>query len=201
MTQQLLSDLLRSETRQVHHALDHHPALRTLVSPRIDTQEYQRSLEALYRSWVPLEIAIEQGFEQFPLQAVSAEWADWLDFSLKNYFPRRYALKRDLESMGTTPDGRHFPVCFRFATLPELMGGLYVCFGAQMGGQFIAARLLAANLPESPTEFFECTLTEPREFWQRFRHKVDGFSGSTDIRLAAVRSADSTFETFRPGLG
>lgn len=31
----LLSDLLRIETRQAHHALDHHPALSSLISVRV----------------------------------------------------------------------------------------------------------------------------------------------------------------------
>lgn len=200
----LLSDLLRSETRPAHHALDHHPALKSLVSARIDTQAYRASLESLYRSWAPLEIAIEQGLaehnpEHFPPAADNTEDADWLRFCVNSYFPRRYALERDLEKLGAI--AAHGDLNrFRFSTLPELAGGLYVYFGAQMGGKFIAAHL-ARNIPDAPTGFFESTHSDLGTFWIAFKYQLDGFSESVEARSAAVHAANRVFEVFRAELG
>lgn len=201
----LLSDLLRAETRQAHHALDHHPTLNSLVSARIDAQTYSASLASLYSSWAPLETAIEQGLEHFSSSIVGngdgegGESADWLSFCIDNYSPRRYALERDLKRLGASPDcSDRFR--FRFSTLPELVGGLYVYFGAQMGGKFIAAHL-TRNLPDAPREFFESTHSDLGKFWIAFKHQLDGFSESAEARTAVVHSANRVFEVFRIKLG
>ena len=200
----LLSDLLRAETRQAHHALDHHPALNSLVAAGIDTQTYRSSLESLYRSWAPLETAIEQGLEHFSSavgKGENGESVDLLCFCVDHYSPRRYALERDLQRLGASPDrsGR-VRFRFRFSTLSELVGGLYVYFGAQMGGKFIAAHL-ARIIPNVPTEYFESTHSELGKFWLTFRHLLDGFSESAEVRKAAVQSANRVFEVFRIELG
>jgi heme oxygenase len=199
-----LSDLLRSETRQAHHALDHHPALKSLVSARIDAQAYRASLESLYRSWAPLEIAIEQSLAEqdpghFASPADNAEDADWLRFCLNSYFPRRYALARDLKKLGASPAHSDL-VRFRFSILPELAGGLYVCFGAQMGGKFIAAHL-ARNIPDAPTGFFESTHSDLGTFWIEFKHQLDSFCESDEARSASVHAANRVFDVFRSELG
>ena len=198
----LLSDLLRAETRQAHHALDHHPALNSLVAAGIDTQTYRSSLESLYRSWAPLETAIEQGLEHFSSAVGSGENGESVDllcFCADHYSPRRYALERDLQRLGAIPD-RSGRVRFRFSTLSELVGGLYVYFGAQMGGKFIAAHLVR-TIPNVPTEYFESTHSELGKFWLTFRHQLDSFSESAEVRTAVVQSANRVFEVFRIELG
>ncbi len=195
----LLSDLLRIETRQAHHALDHHPALNSLISVRVDGQTYRASLESLYRSWVSLETAIEQGLAHFSSPVGNTAKPDWLGFCVTHYSPRRYALERDLERLGASP-ARSDLAGFRFSTLPELVGGLYVYFGAQMGGKFIAAHL-SRNLPSAPTEFFESTHSDLGKFWIAFRHQLDGFSDSVEARSAAVYGANTAFEVFLRELG
>lgn len=200
MGQQPLSDLLRAETRHAHHALDHHPALSSLVSAQIDEQAYRASLESLYRAWVPLEIAVEQGLERFSPTADRLHNSDsWLAFCLSNYQPRRYALARDLESSGigpVSPDPSHY----RYETVPGLVGGLYVYVGAQLGGRFIAASL-SRHLPGAPTGFFDSTHSDLGNFWQAFRHHLDGFSDSQEDLRAVVDSANLTFDRFRQALG
>lgn len=200
MEQQPLSDLLRAETRHAHRSLDHHPALSSLVSPEIDEQTYGSSLERFYRSWVPLETAVEKGLEQFsPLADHSDNNADWFSFCIQNYHPRRYALARDLESLGVSPVTT-WPVHFRFGTMPELVGGLYVYLGAQMGGKFIGASL-ARHLPGAPREFFDTTHSDLSTFWQAFRCHLDRFSDSPEDIRAVIDSANLTFASFRQGLG
>jgi heme oxygenase len=153
----------------------------------------------MYLAWLPLEAAVESALQRQGEFLSDPRFKDILLFSLKNYFPRRYALQEDLKALGLKPAATEPEDPVHFPTPVALVGGLYVYFGARMGSRMIATKLTAA-LPEATNRFFAGTKNQPPGFWQSFKTLVDALELAPGEQENMVGSANEIFGCFRRAL-
>ena len=141
-----LLDRLRTETRDAHEALHHHPLLAPLISPEVSLRDYQYALlafDAFYRRMDP-----EAG-EGAPVR-------DWLAY--------------DLSRQGLTPLSLPDVVLPIITTESQTWGYLYVKQGSTLGGTVISrnlSRTLRLN-PLSDQQFFAGFGDETGSRWKKF---------------------------------
>src|SRR3954447_20368980 len=116
---------LRTETREVHQALERDLDLTQTAST---IANYRRLLERFYGFYQPFEPAA----------------IDALPSKLHSFFePRRKVPKlvKDLQFLGSRPED--VEICSRVPALNgvEVLGGFYVMEGATLGGQLISRHL------------------------------------------------------------
>ncbi|MDI9245630.1 biliverdin-producing heme oxygenase [Marinobacter sp. CHS3-4] len=193
-----LSERLKKETRSAHQALDQHPMLRSLVARSSTIDQYRLGLQAMYRAWKPLESAVENSLKDISRFQPTPEQTSFLAFCDANFKPRRHALVDDLRVLGVTslPSDR---AGFGFVDVPQLLGGLYVFFGAQLGSRVIAASV-TENVPGAPTGFFTATHQNVTDFWKQFRIQLDDLPLDQTEIPSLFQSATMAFEEFRKAL-
>lgn len=197
----LAGDLLRAATRDVHARLHDDPAFAPVLADPPDMPGYIRLLLRLQQFHVPAEARL---FE------AAARLLPGLD----DLAGRRKAhlLGLDLATLGSAvfggaAFGGAAPVPSPIATLPALLGGLYVVEGATLGGRDLARRLAPSlgRLGLSGAEgrrFFMAY--EPRQgaMWRRFCAELEaaaaGFTAAE--RQAMQNAARETFLSLERGL-
>ena len=165
ITGETLLDRLRSETRDAHEALHHHPLLAPLVLPDLTSRDYQYALLAFDAFYGRLDTAVRE----------SAPVRDWL--------------AHDLARQGLKPlslPGAGLPV---IATESQIWGYLYVKQGSTLGGTVISRnlkRVLGLN-PLRDQQFFAGFGEETGIRWKKFIENL--------FSKAAFLNADETIET------
>lgn len=181
-----LPTALRAATRELHHAVDHHPLLAPLLRSGLDRRHYGQVLRALLWLHQPLQASLAAGIARFGGGYELADRVAWL--------------RADLGFLGVAADlpaeAWQAPVA---ATPRELAGMLYVVEGSMLGGQVIA-RQLAASLDlgvGTGASFFNGWGRETPARWQAFWIHADVLTnGGTDEACAA---AAGLFESLLPG--
>ncbi len=115
---------------------------------------------------------------------------------------RSHLLVLDLQRLGLAPDAIHaLPRCAdlpRPATLPQILGLMYVTEGSTLGGQYIS-RLVLQHLALDETSgcaFFSSHRAEVLPMWQRFCAIVRAEVADDLTQQEFVSSALSTFLAF-----
>ncbi len=160
-----LLDRLRTETRDAHDALHHHPLLAPLISPRLTLRDYQYALLAFDAFYGRLDGGVGE----------SAPVRDWL--------------AHDLARQGLKPlvlPGIGLPV---LVTESHLWGYLYVKQGSTLGGTVISrnlTRVLGLN-PLSDQQFFAGFGEQNGTRWKKFIENL--------FSKAAFLDPDETIDT------
>ena len=146
-----LAAWLKRETREAHHRIDQHPALKPLITRELTLAEYAAGLSALYPPVVSLEHVLSRGL---------------VNLGVNYPLLRRAALlKADLQQLGQrektghpapTPSG-----------LASLVGMLYVLEGSRLGGAMIARHVSHVLGHQVPLRFFS-TYPLEEEQWRAF---------------------------------
>ncbi|MEX1198840.1 MAG: biliverdin-producing heme oxygenase [Pseudohongiellaceae bacterium] len=173
--------LLRKETRQDHHDLDHHPVLQRLLEPGLDRDGYAGVLQAMYRPQHFMEASIKAGYQHLGLdgQALPAS--------------RTGDLERDLAALGYVAPDTDGDVLLSAESKSVLMGQRYVLEGARKGSVFIAGKLCETLGPGVPMRYFQAADPEPN--WQQFVRQLATLLPALDPQ-AAVRGARSMFHAY-----
>lgn len=173
--------LLREETRQDHHELDHHPVLQRLLEPGLDRDGYGEALQSMYRPQHFMESSIEAGYRRLGL--------DCRQLSAS----RTGDLARDLNALGyAVPDaGEEEPLSAENPGV--LMGQRYVLEGARKGSIIVARQLRGTLGTGAPMRYFAAADPEPN--WQRFTAQLAAMLPVVD-RQAAIHGARGMFHAF-----
>jgi heme oxygenase (biliverdin-IX-beta and delta-forming) len=177
---------LRNETSERHAALEQK---LPLVNPSLSRDSYRSILEGFFGYYAPLEVKL----------GGSPGWAELgFDFSARRQVPQ---LEKDLVALGkTTEEVTQLPQCAELpelATIPQVLGCLYVIEGAKLGGQIIT-RHLHANLgitPETGGAFFVGYGAETGARWQAFGAMITAAVARLGGEDEIVANANRTFET------
>lgn len=179
MTNPLL-DRLRRETRSLHQSLENG---LDLLRPEMTLDEYRALLEGFYGFYAPWE-------------ARAAREVDSLLPGFSEERRKTPMLKRDLHFLRS--DLNTIPLCPILpdtASVPGLLGSLYVLEGSTLGGQ-ILSRHFRKQFGLSPSEgcsFFSSYGEAVGQRWRSFCERLAFYSASeTDSSLVA-----SSIETFR----
>lgn len=168
-------DRLRSETRDLHHAIERDLDLNCYLASRA-------AYRALLTGWWGFLAAFE------PAVAAMLEPAF--------HAPRRklHLLRQDLQALGlaaATID--RLPICESFpppASEAEALGALYVIEGSTLGGQLIARRAIDLLGPDVPLAFLRPYGPAVGAMWRAFRmHLLDRVAlQAEDIAIASARA-------------
>jgi len=171
---------LRRSTKQIHHALDHHPLLAPLLHKNLTKVHYGNALAALHG----VQTRAEQG-----VLAFLGDHPTLFDYQSRL---KLWALDADLASLGRSPmdPPTTFPVP---DSVPSLIGFLYVFEGSTLGGLFIADRLKALPMAPLPTAHFTVYGQHTAQKWQQFLAFAAQYTSKPDIEQA-VTSAISVFD-------
>lgn len=151
MSKPTLSEWLKRETREDHHRVDQHPALKPLLRRELTLGEYATALSALYAPIASLEQALSCGLK-----------AHDMDYRLIH---REALLKADIHQLGMRA------ASVRLTPPPDsvadAVGMLYVLEGSRLGGRMIARHVESVLDDQVPLRFFTAhPLTE--EEWTAF---------------------------------
>lgn len=161
---------LRAATHAAHERLDAHYSRFDLREP----DDYGQFLRSHAAAFLPMETALlEAGAEE-----LVPGWHESM---------RGEALLADLDAMElSVPPPVVSPA---FATMPALLGGLYVLEGSRLGG----AMLRRSVGPGLPTGFLT---PGPTGAWRAFTERLDDRLRDDDDLASAARSAIQVFEIF-----
>jgi len=178
---------LRQETEQAHRRLDSHPVLRPLSTDAMEVEEYRRALRALYAPQNMLEALV---LKQEP-RLLSGGSGGYV------FRPRVSLLASDLADMSEPLPWPSLKENVLAASLPAVLGYLYVLEGSRMGARLIQRQVRAALGGSVPCRFFSATHADGE--WQAFRQFME--SECPPGEEARVCSAAQTaFSCFLDGL-
>jgi heme oxygenase len=161
---------LKAATHAAHERLDAHYSRFDLGQ----AEDYGRFLISHAAAFLPVETAL--------LKAGAGDLVPGWRESM-----RAGALLADLEAMGlSVPPPVVSPT---FATMPAMLGGLYVLEGSRLGGTM----LLRSVGPGLPTGFLT---PGPAGAWRAFTERLDDRLRDNDDLASAARSAIQVFEIF-----
>lgn len=190
-----LLEQLREHTRPAHLALESHPLLQRLLSPRLTESEYGQVLQAFLTFYQRLEPALG------PAAAALLKRHPSPDYS---YSPRTAVLVDDCRALGIPFEGfvpHPIGLCLDGGDA-QLLGVLYVIEGSTQGGRVIAkhlAQTLGVN-EHSGARFFNRHRWD--DSWSAFRRWFDTDLADLfqeDFRCM-VEGADRTFDALRAHL-
>ena len=153
MSKSTLSEWLKRETREDHHRVDQHPALKPLLKRELTIAEYAASLCALYAPIASLELALRSGLP-----------AHGINYSL---IAREALLREDIYQLGSKVEPPN-PIMSP-ASVAELVGQLYVLEGSRLGGAMIARHVERVLGSQTPLRFFTAHPLQEEEwaaFWR-----------------------------------
>ncbi|UOQ53956.1 biliverdin-producing heme oxygenase [Hymenobacter cellulosivorans] len=168
--------LLRTETRPYHDALEQNEFNRALQEGTVTVTVVQRFLAKMYGFLVPYEARLRA-------QDLGPEWQ--IDQRL-----RAHLIPQDL---GVAPES--LPVCPSMPALttwPQLLGSMYVLEGSTLGGQVLARQLAKAGI-EGRT-YFMGNGEQTGPLWKSFCQLL-AEAATEDNQAQIVASAASTFQT------
>jgi len=178
---------LRQATSGRHRALE---CQLPLLDPRLSRASYHRIVSRFFGYYEPLEARL-----------LSLPW--WHEIGVDYAAERRKTprLESDLIALGETPEGlARLPRCAALpavASIPQVLGCLYVIEGATLGGQLIS-RHLQAHLgltPVSGGAFFNGYGVETGRRWQAFGATLTALVQRTGGEDDIIESANDTFAT------
>lgn len=178
-----LLQLLRQQTRQDHHNLDHHPLLQQLLDPTLDQEGYAGILHALYRPQCFMEASVEAGCLHLGLDPgqLSAR--------------RSPTLAQDLIELNRpVPDATAEASLLTADSPGMLIGQRYVLEGARKGSIIVARQVCKTLGPATPMSYFINADPEPN--WQQFAGQIGTMLPTID-RSAAIRGARDMFHAFQ----
>jgi heme oxygenase len=160
-----------------------------VMNPNLSRADYRALIEGFFGYYAPLEARL----------ITSPVWIELaFDFAARRKVPR---LEQDLVALGLTAgELPRLPRCAALpwlATLPQVLGCLYVIEGATLGGQVITRHLRATHgiTPETGGAFFAGYGVETGPQWQAFGAMLtaaaERFGGEGEM----IASANRTFET------
>ncbi len=177
---------LRPETSEQHAGLEQK---MTVMDPHLSRADYRALIEGFFGYYAPLEARL----------SASPVWAELaFDFAARRKIPR---LEKDLRALGWTAEElTRLPRCAalpELATLPQVLGCLYVIEGATLGGQVITRHLLATHgiTPETGGAFFAGYGAETGPQWQAFGTMITAAAERLGGENEIVASANRTFQT------
>ncbi len=185
-----LLEALRTGTALLHVALEKR---LPFFSEHLDTEWYQRLLQAYYGFYGPMELAlydsglIPQGFDQV------------LRVKTPTLLNDLYALGVDERAIGALPRCTQLPT---FDTSAACLGALYVLEGATLGGQVLRremAQRLGVNA-DNGGAFLDVYGAETGRRWKDFLDYLGRLPLDTPAKQRAVDVARSTFSCFEQWL-
>lgn len=185
-----LLEALRMGTALLHVALEKR---LPFFSEHLDTEWYQRLLQAYYGFYGPMELAlydsglIPQGFDQV------------LRVKTPTLLNDLYALGVDERAIGALPRCTQLPT---FDTSAACLGALYVLEGATLGGQVLRremAQRLGVNA-DNGGAFLDVYGAETGRRWKDFLDYLGRLPLDTPAKQRAVDVARSTFSCFEQWL-
>jgi heme oxygenase len=153
MSNASLAAWLKRETREAHHRIDQHPALKPLIRRDLTLAEYTTALSALYAPVEGLEKVLSSGLVTLGV-----------DYPL---IQRAALLKADLHQLGQR-ERVGGPTAPTPSGLASLVGMLYVLEGSRLGGAMIARHVSHVLGGQVPLRFFSTYPLEAdqwRAFW------------------------------------
>lgn len=175
-----LLDSLRRHTRAEHHGLENHPVMTRLVRPGLHIEDYAETLSALH----PAQQELEQ---------LAATTIDHLTMTYP-LAPRVAWLEADLAHLGLSPPNPQGRDPELPATLPELVGLLYVLEGARLGARVIADKIHVSLGDATPMAFFDHA--DGERAWPTFCDFAVKHCPMDEAGLA-IRAARRAFGHFR----
>ena len=183
----MFSRTLKAETQYLHHQLDNHPTLSSLLKP-ISPDIYQDVLSVLYGYYKPLEATFALYEQTDTMQQLS--WS-----ALRYKSDRLY---RDLCQMDV--DLVNSAWCHELPNIQSeasLIGVLYVLEGATLGGQVIKRHLNNnPHLQHLPKTFFDGYGKATGQMWQTYQTVLQTFyeRNQQDAPII-IEAAKTTFTT------
>jgi heme oxygenase len=175
MTIAPILQLLRSETRPAHEALEQNEFNQLLSVGTPSAAATAHFLAKMYGFLVPYEARLRQ-------HSFGPEWE----------IERRQRAHLILEDLGKTP--AELPLCPSLpplATWPQLLGAMYVLEGSTLGGQVIARQLAKADIPLRT--YFAGAAEHTGPLWKSFCQLLAD-AATDDNSAAIVQSASLTFQ-------
>lgn len=181
---------LRAGTAELHIALEKR---LPFFSDTLDTQAFERLMQAYYGFYRPLE------------QALQASNAIPDDFDLTPRL-KTATLRADLQALGASAEAlASLPLCDelpRIDSSAACLGVLYVLEGATLGGQ-ILRREIAARLgleADNGAAFLDVYGAATGRRWREFIEYLGSRPMDAAERAAVVRAAQTTFSCFEQWL-
>lgn len=142
---------LKSDTRALHHQLDHHPTLHALMSKDVSIEDYQVALEQLG----PWFLAIENTFYAlWPAYANVRAKSPLIEADLANI--KSHPVKLTPAQLYGVPPA----TSEAFA-----VGVMYVCEGSSLGGVVLSRHLKQHLRREDIFSFYHCYGSGLSEHW------------------------------------
>ena len=184
----MLAQLLKTETRAAHHALDHHPLLSQLFSPELSSETYALILSSMRGVQMQCETVLANFAERLP-QHFSYD-------GYLNFASRIPLIDKDLSSVKNIP--QTLPAISNPISLNSIgsyIGMAYVIEGSALGGQHIA-RYLQKVKPLLPVSFFSSEGFDCKERWNSFWEFANAHCPENEYDIA-VATAIQTFDIYR----
>ncbi|MGB0696952.1 MAG: biliverdin-producing heme oxygenase [Rhodospirillaceae bacterium] len=176
----MLHNYIKSQTADLHSAVESVPIIQDLATGRIDRQRFGQLTEKMYGFWGPLEAKLERINLPVP-------WSRRVQF-----------LSQDLFGLGLTADDiDSLTICDFSPNVTEVAEGLgvaYVYQGSQMGGVLIHRALEKSGLiPEDCRTFYAPGKEKTSVKWPAFTRALNDLQVSSDQRDLAAHAARQTF--------
>jgi heme oxygenase len=168
--------LLRTETRPYHDALEQNEFNRTLQDGTITAPITHRFLARLYGFLVPYEARLRQH-----------------DFAPEWQIGQRQRAHLILQDLGV--EAAALPLCLQMPTLaawPQLLGAMYVLEGSTLGGQVLSRQLAKAGI--EARSYFTGNGEQTGPLWKSFCERLSA-AATEENQAQIVASAASTFQT------
>lgn len=178
---------LRTQTHDLHQALESNPLFSRLMAQDITADDYTLALTALRYSYTAFETGLIETLQQHA--------------PLYRYIARLPLLDRDLSKLGANTSLIGTIGKTHIATLPAMLGALYVVEGSALGGKILVSRLKAnlGALFVGACSFYTLDGQLDRHNWAATQNLLCDHLNSDYELEQAVESARRTFSLFISG--
>lgn len=178
---------LRNQTRDLHEALESMPLFSRLMASDVTIDDYALALTALRYSYTAFETELLQTLQHYA--------------PAYRYIARLPLLDHDLSKLGADTSLIGAAEKSHFATIPVVLGALYVAEGSTLGGKILVNRL-KTNLGAALTyasSFYTLGGQLENHNWAATQNLLCEYLNSADELEQAVESARQTFSLFISG--